>query len=87
MLCERGTGNREERVYERKRDVKERGEVYDSWSFIFQLIKEIIYLGFTFKTFASLFYELKREALDMVVNLRGFEVQSGIPNADGTVIL
>lgn len=44
-------------------------------------------MGFTFKTFASLFYELKREALDMVVNLRVFEVQSRIPDADGTVIL
>ena len=67
--------------------MKERGEIYGSWSLIFQLIKEIIYLGFTFKTFASLFYELKREALDMVVNLRVFEVQSRIPDADGTVIL
>lgn len=62
--------------------MKERGEIYDHWSFIFQLIKEIIYLGFTFKTFASLFYELNREVLDMVVNLRRFEVQSRIPDAD-----
>lgn len=67
--------------------MKERGEIYDHWSFIFQLIKEIIYLGFTFKTFASLFYELKREVLDMVINLRRFKVQSRIPDADGTVIL